>query len=64
MALSAESFINLSKKDAQNLAEINNLIFRLLSVNGEPMLSYPQDKREDRICVEIENSRVTKAFIC
>jgi hypothetical protein len=56
-----EQFIGLTKKGAQQKAEQLNLIFRLISVNGEPMFAYPTDTRTDRICVEINNGAVTMA---
>jgi len=60
-----ESFIGLTKKSAQNKAEAENLIFRLVSIDKEPYLSYPaeDDVRNDRICVEIENGKVVKATL-
>jgi hypothetical protein len=61
----SQKFIGLSKKSAQDLAERKDLIFRLISINGEPYFSYPEesDYRTDRICVELENSVVSKAVI-
>jgi hypothetical protein len=47
--MEAEKFVNLSKKRAQDLAEANYMIFRLISVDGEPFFSYPEDIRTDRI---------------
>jgi hypothetical protein len=61
--ISAENFINLSKRQAQNLAEANYMIFRLISDNGENILGYPEDTRNDRVCVKVENERVTEAII-
>lgn len=60
-----EQFISLSKKSAQNLADRYNLIFRLVSVDGEKFFGYPEetDIRTDRICVEIEKGFVIKAEI-
>ena len=63
MSANASDFINLSKKAAQNLAEAKYMIFRLISVDGEPFLAYPEDKRDDRVCVEIEKEKVVKASI-
>lgn len=63
MSTDVSKYLNLPKKDAQNLAERQNLIFRLISIDGEPYFAYPEDKRDDRICVEIENGKVTKATI-
>lgn len=59
----AESFIGLTKKGAQNKAESQNLIFRLVRIDGADFLGYPEDTREDRVCVEIDNGNVTKATI-
>ena len=64
MSVDINKFMNLPKKDAQNLAERQNLIFRLISVDGEPFLPYPEDKRDDRICVEIEKNKVAKVTVC
>ena len=59
----SDKFVGKSKKDAQNLAEVHNLIFRLVSVDGKSILGYPaDDKREDRICVELHQSKVVKAI--
>lgn len=54
-------FIGLTKKGAQQKAEQLNLIFRLISINGESYLSYPTDTRSDRVCVEINDGTVTVA---
>ena len=59
----ADDFIGLSKKKAQDVAEYNSLIFRLVKVDGEEMLGYPTDTNSERICVEIENGKVVKASI-
>jgi hypothetical protein len=59
----SEKFIGLSKKEAQNLAELENLIFRLIRVDDKNLFSYPEDPREDRVCVEIDKGSVTKAVI-
>ena len=58
-----ENFIGLSKKSAQDLAEINNLIFRLIRVDERLLQEYPEDKREDRVCVEIDKGSVSKALL-
>jgi len=59
----AEKFIGLTKKSAQNLADQHNLIFRLIRIDEKPFQSYPDDNRDDRICVEIEKSEIVKAVI-
>lgn len=56
-------FLFLSKKRAQDICEAKNLIFRLIRIDGESFYSYPEDQRTDRICVEIDNGKVTKASI-
>ncbi len=61
--LNADKYLGMTKKGAQGAAESANLIFRLIRVDGEDFLSYPEDKRDDRLCVEIDNGKVTKATI-
>lgn len=61
--MDTELFIGLSKKMAQDRAELNNLIFRLVSIDGETYLGYPEDARTDRICCEITSAKVTKATL-
>lgn len=55
--------MGLSRKSAQNLADVKDMIFRLISVDGEPYLSYPEDIREDRVCVEITDGKVSRALV-
>lgn len=59
----ADDFLGLSKKRAQDVAEYNSFIFRLVKVDDEEMLGYPTDINLERICVEIENGKVVKASI-
>lgn len=61
--MQADTFIGKSKKEAQDIAEKANLIFRLVSVDGNNRLGWPEDKREDRICVELNAGKVIKAEI-
>ena len=61
--MKAEDFLGMSKKTAQDTAEKKSLIFRLISVDGEPFFSYPEDTRTDRLCIEIERGQITKAVI-
>lgn len=56
-----EDFLGLTKRGAQNLAEQRNLIFRLIKIDSEEFLSYPEDARDDRVCVEIQSGKVTRA---
>jgi len=60
--MEATDFLGLSKKSAQNLAERKNLIFRLIKVDENNFFDYPEDQREDRVCVEIEKNIVIKAL--
>lgn len=57
------SFIGLSKKSAQNKAENLGLLFHLVRIGEENFFAYPADKREDRICIEIDNAQVSKAIV-
>jgi len=59
----AEEFVGLSKSRAQDVAEYKSLVFRLVSVDGETFLGYPEDTRTDRICIEIEKGKVVIATI-
>lgn len=61
--MQAEKFIGLSKSKAQWLAEANYMVFRLISVDGEPFFSYPEEVMTDRVCVEIVQNQVVKAVI-
>lgn len=59
----ADTFVGLTKKGAQNKAEAENLLFRLVRIDGADFLGYPEDTRDDRVCVEIDNGNVSKATI-
>lgn len=61
--MNADIYLGLTKKSAQNLAEAQNVIFRLISIDGEDYFGYPEDSRDDRICVEINEGKVTKAVL-
>lgn len=60
-----EEFLGLTKKDAQNKAEMRNLILRLIRIDERNFFTYPttDDIRTDRVCVELDNGKVTKAII-
>lgn len=55
-------FEGLTKKGAQNLAEANNLIFRLVSIDGEQFLGMPEDTVEGRVCIILEGGKVKEAI--
>lgn len=57
----AKEFLGLSKKSAQNLAEAKNIIFRLIRVDDERFFDYPTEVFYERVCIEIDNGKVTKA---
>lgn len=61
--MDTSKYLNLTKKQAQNLAEAQNLIFRLIKIDAEDYFPYPEDIRDDRVCVEIVNGKVVKALI-
>lgn len=63
MTIDATKYIGLPKKDAQNLAEKQSIIFRLIRVDERNILPYPDDVRTDRICVEVEKNKVVKATV-
>lgn len=60
---SGNDFLGMTKKAAQNAAEAKNMIFRLVSVDGEKYLGYPDDRRSDRVCVEVTDGKVTSAVV-
>jgi len=57
------TFLTLSKRGAQNRAESLNLVFRLIRIDQEHFLDYPEDTRDDRVCVELDNGAVSVAAI-
>ena len=63
MTIDAMKYVGLPKKDAQNLAEKQSIIFRLIRVDDRNILPYPDDVRTDRICVEVEKNKVVKATV-
>lgn len=62
--MKASEFVGLTKKAAQDKAERANLIFRHVSADGESYLGAPSDPgRDDRVCIETVNGKVTSAEI-
>lgn len=61
--MEAKEFISLSKHKAQDLCEKRNLIFRLIRIDGNMFMDYPEDERDDRVCFELESGKVVKAVI-
>lgn len=62
--MTADDFLGLSKRSAQDKAEQLNLIFRLVSVDGVDFLGLPtDDARTDRICIVMFGGVVTQATI-
>lgn len=59
----ADKFLGQTKLGAQRMAEMHNLIFRLIRIGDKNFLNYPEDVREDRVCVELDNGEVVKATI-
>jgi hypothetical protein len=58
-------YVGLTKKAAQDKAERKNAIFRLIRIDADKFFEYPDttDVRTDRICVEIDGGKVTKATV-
>lgn len=61
--MNAKDFLGLTKKRAQDLAEKQGMIFRLIRIDQNAFFDYPEELIEDRICVEIDSGQVTKAVI-
>ena len=61
--IDTSKYIGMGKRRAQNLAEHDNLIFRLISSNGKIILGKPESIQSDRLCVVIENDQVKEAWI-
>lgn len=62
--MNEKDFLGLTKKAAQDRAEGRNMVFRLVSKDGEKFLGAPSDPgRNDRVCVEIVNGVVVSAEI-
>lgn len=61
--MDVSKFIGLSKHRAQDKAEQLYFVFRLIRVDDNQIQAYPEDIRDDRVCVEIDNGQVTKAII-
>jgi hypothetical protein len=45
--------------------EGRNMIFRLIRIDNEQFFPYPpeEDKRSDRICVELDGGKITKPIL-
>ena len=64
MSLDINKFIGMTKKGSQDLAEKNNLIYRLIRIDNDKFNDYPVDDRteqKDRVCIEIDGGKVSKA---
>lgn len=57
----ASDFLGKSKKKSQDMAEAQNLIYRLIRIDQEYYFSYPDVPIPDCLCIEIDNGKVTKA---
>jgi hypothetical protein len=55
--------LGMGKRQSQNKVEAMNMIYRLIRVDNETIQSYPEDVRDDRVCIEIESGKVVKAVI-
>lgn len=66
MKIEASKFIGLTKKSSQDLAEKHNVIFRLIRIDNNNYFEYPTENDDrssimDRICIEIDQGKVTVA---
>lgn len=61
--MKAEDLLGMTKKRAQDEAEIRNYIFRIIRIDTTDFQAYPEDVRTDRVCVEIDNGRVSKVTL-
>lgn len=61
--MKAEDLLGMTKKRAQDEAEIRNYIFRIIRIDTTDFQAYPDDVRTDRVCVEIDNGRVSKVTL-
>lgn len=61
--MKADAYFGLTKKAAQNKAEAENKVFRLVSIGDEKYLGEPEDgPRTDRVCVKLDkDSKVIEA---
>ncbi len=59
----AADLLGMTKKAAQDRAEAKNFVFRLIRIDEEQYFSYPEDRDEQRVCVEIDNGKVTKVTV-
>lgn len=63
IAVDPSIFLGLTKKRSQDLSEAKSLVYRLVSIDGEQYLGYPEDTRDDRVCIVIEKGTVVEATI-
>ena len=61
--MNAEQFLGLTKRQSYELAERLGLMPHLVRIDDRNLFGYPDDQREDRICLELDSRRVTKATI-
>ena len=61
--MNADAFLGLSKRRAQDVAEAKNMIFRLIRIDDQQFMAYPEETLLDRVCIEIDDGKVTKATI-
>ena len=59
----AKKYLGLTKKRAQDLAEADNLIFRLIRIDERNFFGYPDYFNGQNLCIEIEKSVVVKSTI-
>lgn len=61
--MQSEQFLGLTKRQSYDLAEKLGLMVRIIRMGEKPLLPYPNDVRDDRICLELDERRVSKAVV-
>ena len=59
----SERFIGLTKRQSYTLAERLNLIPHLVRMDERQLFGYPEDTRDDRVCLEFDERKVSRATI-
>lgn len=58
-----EQFIGLTKRQSYELAERLGLMPHLVRMDERMLFGYPNDVRDDRICLEFDLRKVSKARV-
>jgi len=61
--MNTEQFLGLTKRQSYSLAEKLGLMPHLVRMDERKLFGYPEDKRDDRVCLEFDSRKVTKATL-